>query len=333
MFTFVYVYATMARMNSRLLSRLGTLRQLEIFMKVAEHGSMARASEELYLSHSAVSVQIRKLAEAVGLPLHEVIGKKLYLTDAGRELVNTGEQVFGAIRRFDETINNMKGLTAGRLRISVVTTAKYFLPRILGPFCREYPDIDVEFHVGNRAGIIDRLNDNRDDLYIFNSLPRDLDIESHRFLPNPLAVIASRKHPLAGRKGLEWQDLEGETFLMREEGSGTRNAIQRHLDSLGLALGKTMTIESNEAIKYAVVEDMGITILSAYALADSVGTDLVQLRVAGFPILSDWYVAYPRAKPLTLIAERFLEFVLKRGPDVLPVENLERQVRRALARA
>ncbi len=322
----------MTRMDSRRLSGLGTLRQLEIFMKVAEHGSMARAAEELYLSHSAVSVQIRKLAEAVGLPLHEVIGKKLYLTDAGRELVVTGQQVFDSIRRFDETINNMKGLTAGRLRISVVTTAKYFLPRILGPFCREYPDIDVEFHVGNRAGIIDRLNDNRDDLYIFNSLPRDLDIESHRFLPNPLAVISSRQHPLAGRKGLKWQDLAGETFLMREKGSGTRNAIQRHLDSSGLQLGKTMTIESNEAIKYAVVENMGITILSAYALADSVGTDLVQLRVAGFPILSDWYVVYPRSKPLTLIAERFLEFVLKRGPDVLPVENLERQVRRALAR-
>lgn len=320
-------------MDERLFSRLGTLRQLEIFMQVAEHGSMARAAEELFLSHSAVSVQIRKLSEAVGLPLHEVIGKKLYLTDAGREVVKTGEQVFAAIRRLDETINNLKGLTAGRLRIAVVTTAKYFLPRILGPFCREYPDIEVGFHVGNRAQIIERLNDNRDDLYIFNDLPRDLDIESHRFLPNPLAVIASSRHRLAGRKGLTWQDLEGETFLMREQGSGTFNAIRRHLEANGLRLGKTMTIESNEAIKYAVVENMGITILSAYVLADAVGHDLVQLRVPGFPILSDWHVVYPASKPLSLIAERFLEFVLKRGPDVLPMENLERQVQRALAEA
>ena len=319
-------------MESRLLSKLGTLRQLEIFMTAAEHRSMARAAEVLYLSQSAVSVQIRKLAESVGLPLHEVVGKQLYLTDAGREVVKTGEQIFAAVRRLDETINNLKGLTAGRLRISVVTTAKYFVPRVLGPFCREYPDIDVEFHVGNRAEIIERLNDNRDDMYIFNDLPTDLDIEAHRFLPNPLAVIASRKHPLAGRSGLQWQDLEGETFLMREQGSGTWNAISRHLDEHGYALGKTMTIESNEAIKYAVVENMGITILSAYVLADAVGHDLVQLRIPGFPILSDWYVVYPESKPLSLIAERFLEFVLKRGPDVLPMENLERQVQRALAK-
>ena len=319
-------------MDSGLLTRVGTLRQLQIFMKVAEHGSMARAAEELFLSHSAVSLQIRKLSDALGLPLHEVVGKKLYLTDAGHEVVTTGEQIFASIRRLDETVNNLKGLTAGKLRLMVVTTAKYFLPRILGPFCREYPDIDVEFHVGNRAQVIERFNDNRDDLYIFNDLPRDLDVEAYRFLPNPLAVIASSKHRLAGKPGLSWQDLNDETFLMREEGSGTFNAIRRHLAKHELSLGKTMTIESNEAIKYAVVENMGITILSAYVLADAVGHDLVQLRVREFPILSDWYVVHGQSKSLSLIAERFLEFVLKRGSDVLPMENLERQVKEALAR-
>ena len=133
-------------MDTRLLTRLGTLRQLEIFMKVAQRRSMARAAEELHLSQSAVSLQIRKLAEAIGLPLHEVIGKKLYITDAGHEVVTAGEQVFAAIRRLDESVTNLKGLTAGKLRIMVVTTAKYFLPRILGPFCREYPDIELELH-------------------------------------------------------------------------------------------------------------------------------------------------------------------------------------------
>lgn len=318
-------------MESRLFTRLGTLRQLEIFVSVAEHRSMARAAEALHLSQSAVSLQIRKLTDAVGLPLHEVVGKQLYLTDAGREVVAAANQVFATIGRLDDTLNNMKGLTAGRLRIAVVTTAKYFLPRILGPFCRDYPEIDLEFHVGNRAQIIARIENNQDDLYIFNDLPHDLDIASHRFLPNPLAVIASRHHPLAGRQGLKWKDLKDETFLMREEGSGTFNAVRRHLEKRGESLGKTMTIASNEAIKYAVVENMGISILSAYVLADSVGPDLVQLRLEGFPILSDWHVVYPKSKPMSLIAERFLEFVLKRGPDVLPMENLERQVERALA--
>ena len=316
-----------------MLTRLGTLRQLEIFLKVAEHKSMTRAADELFLSHSAVSLQVRKLSEAIGMPLHEIVGRQLYLTDAGREVVATGTQIFDAVRRLDETINNLKGLTSGRLSISVVTTAKYFLPRILGPFCREYPDMDLAFHVVNRSEIIRRLNDNMDDLYILNGLPQELDIESYQFLPNPLAVIASSKHPLAGRKGLVWKDLADETFLMREAGSGTFEAIRDHLDENGLELGKTLTIESNEAIKYSVVENMGITILSAYVLADAVGPDLVQLRVKGFPIMSDWYVVHPRTKQLSLIAERFLEFVLKKGPDVLPMENLERQVRRALSQA
>ncbi|MEM7280707.1 MAG: LysR family transcriptional regulator [Pseudomonadota bacterium] len=320
-------------MESRLLTRLGTLRQLEIFLAVAQHGSMARASEVLFLSQSAVSLQIRRLSEAVGLPLHEVIGKKLYLTEAGQKVVETGEQIFASVRRLDETINNLKGLTAGKLRITVVTTAKYFLPRILGHFCREYPDIDVEFHVGNRAQVIQRLNNNQDDLYIFNDLPEDLDIQSHNFLPNPLAVIASSKNPLAKRQRLKWSDLENETFLMREQGSGTYNAIRRHLEANDLSLGKTMTIESNEAIKYAVVENLGITILSAYVLADAVGHDLVQLRVKDFPVMSDWHVVYPAQKPLSLIAERFLHLILRRGSDVLPLEHLEQQVQRALARA
>ncbi len=318
-------------MDTRLLSRLGTLRQLEIFLAVAEHQSMTRAAEELYLSHSAVSLQVRKLSEAIGLPLHEVIGRRLYLTEAGREVVAAGRQIFDSIRRLDDSINSLKGLTSGRLAISVVTTAKYFLPRILGPFSRDYPNLDLSFHVGNREEIMRRLDDNRDDLYIFPGLPEDMDVESFRFLPNPLAVIASSEHPLAGHSGLTWDDLKDEKFLMREPGSGTFEAIREHLSARDLALPKTMTVESNEAIKYSVAENMGITILSAYVLADGVGADLVQLRVRDFPIMSDWYVVYPRAKQLSLVAERFLEFVLNKGSDVLPMENLEQQVRRALA--
>ncbi len=293
---------------------------------------MTQAAQKLHLSHPAVSLQIRKLAQAVGLPLHEVIGRQLYLTEAGREVLAAAEQVFAVIHRLDGTISNLKGVTAGHLSISVVTTAKYFLPRILGPFWREYPDIDLSFHIGNRAQIIQRFTQNQDDLYIFNDLPADLDHESHPFLPNPLAVLASRKHHLASRKRLKWADLAEETFLLRERSSGTFSAIQRHLAANNLSFGKTMTIESNEAIKYAVAENMGITILSAYALADGVGLDLAQLPVSGFPILSDWWVAYPRAKELSRIAERFLEYLLKRGPDVLPMEKLELQVKQALAR-
>ncbi|MCY3687719.1 MAG: LysR family transcriptional regulator [Gammaproteobacteria bacterium] len=319
-------------MDTRLPARLGTLRQLEIFMKVAETQSIARAAEALYLSHSAVSVQIRKLAEAVGLPLHEVIGKQLYLTEAGQEVVASGRELFEAIARLDGKLNDLKGLNAGSLSIAVVTTAKYFLPRILGPFCREYPGIDVAFMVGNRAQIIERLNGNRDDFYIFSDPPDNLEIDSRPFLPNPLAVVASAKNPLNRRKRLNWEDLQEQKFLLREQGSGTHITIQKHLSENGLSLGKTMVIESNEAIKYAVMADMGITILSAYVLANATEDGLAQLRVKGFPIMSHWHVVNLKSKKLSLIAERFLDFILNRSRDVLPMEHIEQQVRRALAR-
>jgi len=319
-------------METRLLTRLGTLRQVEIFMKVAENLSITRAAEELHLSHSAVSVQVAKLADALGLPLHEVHGKQLRLTDAGHQVVQTGHELFAAIRRLDDNLADLKGLSAGSLRISVVTTAKYFLPRILGPFCRDYPAIEVSFKVGNRAQIIDRLNNSEDDLYIFNDPPSHLPLATYRFLPNPLAVIASKNNPLSRRRKLRWEDLAGQTLLMREQGSGTASAIRSHLTAKQLQVVKTMVIESNEAIKYSVIENMGITILSAYVLANASEDGLVQLPVAGFPILSDWYVVHPQQRRLPLIAERFLEFVLKRGPHVLPMENIERQVREALAR-
>ena len=318
-------------MDTRLLARLGTLRQLEIFMKVAQTQSITRAAEALFLSHSAVSVQIRKLAEAVGLPLHEVIGKRLYLTEAGREVAASGRELFEVIARLDGKLNDLKGLTAGSLSIAVVTTAKYFLPRILGPFCQLYPDIDVAFMVGNRAQIIERLNGNMDDFYIFSDPPADLEIDSRPFLPNPLAVIASDKNPLNQRRRLHWDDLQGQKFLMREQGSGTQITVQKHLQEMGLTLGKTMVIESNEAIKYAVMADMGITILSAYVLANASEDGLAQLRVEGFPIMSHWYVVNLKTKKLSLLAERFLDFILNRSRDVLPMEHIEQQVRRALA--
>ena len=315
--------------ETRLLTRLGTLRQLEIFMKVAETRSITRAAEALFLSHSAVSVQVHKLAEAMGLPLHEVVGKQLYLTEAGEEVAQTGHELFSVIQRLNEKLDALKGLTAGHFRISVVSTAKDFLPHLLGPFCRKYPDIDVEFLVGNRQQIIDRLNQNLDDLYIFSDPPTDADIDSYPFLPNPLAVIASKNHHLSGRKRLEWSQLAGEKFLMREPGSGTRNAVENYLREQGLKLGRTMVIESNEAIKFAVMENMGITILSAYVLANAEREGLVQLPVKGFPLMTHWSLVQLRSKKLSLIAERFLEFVTQRGAEVLPMRKIEQHIQRA----
>ncbi len=318
-------------MDTRLLSRLGTLRQLEIFLKVAETGGIASAAEELHLSHSAVSLQVRKLADTLGMPLHEIVGRRLYLTQAGHEVVRAGRELVTVVSRLDERLDDLKGLRKGSLRIAVVSTAKYFLPRILGAFREQHPGIDVEFKVGNRTQIIERFTQNLDDLYVFSDPPEDMDIETFPFLPNPLVVVASVNNPLADRANLRWQDLNRETFLLRESGSGTMNAVQQHLESTGRRIENRMVIESNETIKFMVMENMGISILSAHGLANASEDGLVQLRLQGFPIMSQWYLAKIPGKQLSLTADRFMDFALNRQEDVLPMRQIQEQVARALA--
>jgi len=285
------------------------------------------------VTQPSVSNQVKKLSQALNIELYEVIGKKIYLTHAGEEVVRTGKEIFESINRLDESINNIKCVKSGLLKISVVTTAKYFLPHMLGPFCKLYPEIDVEFKVGNRAQIIERLKANLDDFYIFSDPPEDLDIIRHQFLPNPLAVIASTDNPLSKRKKLRWEDLSGEKFLMREHGSGTNNAIINHLKEHQLKIDKKMVIESNEAIKISVAENMGIAIISAYVLSSSKEDGLKQLRIPTFPIMSYWQIIHLREKRLSLIAQHFLEFVLNKRQDILPMKKIEAHIKKSLQKS
>ena len=175
--------------------------------------------------------------------------------------------------------------------------------------------------MGNRAQIIQRLKGNLDDLYIFSDPPDDLDIKKYKFLPNPLAVIAASENPLSKRKKLQWSDLAEQKFLIRESGSGTYNAIEQHLKKHDFKIERKMVIESNEAIKYSVKENMGISILSAYVLSNASEDGLEQLNVQTFPISSNWYLVHLKQKKLSFITERFLEFVLNRRNDLLPAKN------------
>ena len=314
----------------RLLARLGTLRQMEIFLKVAELNSIAQAAEQLHLTQPSVSIQVRKLAETMGVPLYEVIGKRLSLTEAGRQVEAAGREIFAIVNRLDDSLNDLKGLQSGTLRISVVTTAKYFLPYILAPFCELYPGVEVEFNIANRSVTVERLNENLDDVYIFSELPDSLDICAYPFLPNPIAVIASREHPLAGRKRLRWKDIENERFLMREAGSGSLLGVQNYLAANKLSMKDVMTIQSNEAIKHAIMANMGISIISAYILGNADTDGLIQLNVSGFPIMSQWQIVHLKDKKLSSVAQRFLDFTLDHGRDLLPMKKIEDNVQSAL---
>jgi LysR family transcriptional regulator, low CO2-responsive transcriptional regulator len=297
--------------------RRSTLRQLEVFEAIVRFGSFTRAAEELFLTQPTVSLQIKKLTDAVGLPLFEQIGKKIYLTDAGRELHQMNLDIFERFDRFEMVTSNMKGMKAGKLRLAVVTTAKYFAPRLLGMFCSEYPGVEVSLKVTNREQTLERLISNRDDLYILGQPPKQIDVIAETFLKNPLVVLASVNHPLANEKKITLQRIAKESFLSRESGSGTRIATERFFAKQGLKPNIRMELGSNEAIKQAVIGGLGISILSRHTLAlDIPNGQLVVLDVQGFPINRHWYYAYPAGKQLSIVAQVFLEY-LQQAPQLL----------------
>jgi DNA-binding transcriptional LysR family regulator len=287
-----------------------TLGQLQAFEAVARLGSFSGAARELFVTQPAISKKIRLLQDEVGLALFEQIGKRIHLTDAGRLLLTVCTDWLDTWSRFEQSIADLQGLKQGKLRIAVVTTSKYFMPRVLGPFCDRYPGIDVSMEVVNRDRLLERLARNDDDLYVMGVPPDNLDIDSEPLISNPLVVVAPASHPLAQRNRLRLTDLANEPFLMREHGSGTRIAVERMFAEKGTPLNVRMELGSNEAIKQAVAGGLGLAIMSRHALNPLTGNDgLAELNVQGFPIRRFWYVVTPKGKQLSVVAQTFLEFL------------------------
>jgi len=287
-----------------------TLRQLEVFEAIARHSSFTRAAEELYLTQPTASMQIKKLSEAVGLPLFEQVGKRIHLTDAGMALQATCKEIFAAMTNFEMLVSDMKGLKQGKLRLAVVTTAKYFAPRLLGQFCKQYPGIDISLKVSNRERLLERFSENQDDLYVLGQPPEGLDVIYEPFLDNPLVVLVPNDHPLVGKRNISLAQIANEPFIMREAGSGTRIAVERLFREHDLELRVRMELGSNEAIKQAIIGGLGISVLSRHTLAlDAAMGQLTILDVKHFPIKRQWYAAYPAGKQPTIVAQTFLEYL------------------------
>lgn len=288
-----------------------TFRQLETFAEVARQQSFTKAAEALHLTQPAVSIQIRQIVETIGLPLFEQNGREIALTAAGEELLTTVHDLDDAWNRFESAIDDLKGLKRGKLRVGLVTTAKHFLPRMLGDFYRRYPDIDIQLEIANRQGIVERLLGNQDDLYVMSYPPTNLDIVSQPFLDNEYVVLAPEAHWAVG-KALTLQELATEPFLLREQGSGSRHVIDQHMRDTGIQLKVRLSLASNEAIRELVASGMGLTVLSRQALGDRPGHDgLAILDVAGFPLKRQWNVVHLRGKVLSLPARAFLADLLR----------------------
>jgi DNA-binding transcriptional LysR family regulator len=288
-----------------------TLRQLQVFEKVASHLNYSRAAEELYLSQPAVSMQIKQLEAHIGLPLFEQMGKKIFLTEAGRELFHYARNIAQQLTEMEAMFDEMKGLGQGKLTLSVVNTANYFTPQLLATFCQRHPNINVILQVANRDAVLKQLADNSTDLAIMGQPPSGLDISSRQFLDNPLVVIAAPSHPLARLKQVKFSQLADHTFLSREQGSGTRSAMERVFAQHHIQPHISMEMETNEAIKQAVQAGMGLGILSLHSIELELETKrLVVLNVEHFPLLRHWFVAHRCNKRLSSAALAFKEFLL-----------------------
>ncbi|MES9899192.1 MAG: LysR family transcriptional regulator [Sedimenticola sp.] len=288
-----------------------TLRQLKVFEAVATRLSYTAAAKELYLSQPAVSMQIRQLEENVGLPLFEKLGKKIHLTEAGRELHGYGRNISHQLDEMEEVMESLKGVSRGRLEIAVASTVNYFAPKALGGFSRLYPNVKLSLEVTNRRSLVQMLEQNEKDMVLMGQPPKGIDLDSEAFMENPLVVIAPPDHPLVGEKKVSTARLSEETFLMREEGSGTRLAMERFFDDRGVEINKGMKMTRNEAIKQAVRAGLGLGVVSTHTIELEVEAGkLVILDVEDFPLRRKWFVVHRHGKRLSPSGQAFKDFLL-----------------------
>jgi DNA-binding transcriptional LysR family regulator len=299
-----------------------TFRQLQIFESVARHLSYTRASEELHLTQPAVSMQIKQLEQSVGLPLFEQLGKKVFLTDAGHEFNRYSSAIGTQLDELEQVVNEMKGLKRGRLTIAVASTANYFVPRLLAAFCQRHGEVTVSLEVTNREQLLKGLVENRTDLVIMGQPPEEMELVAERFMDNPLVVVAPPDHPLAKARQIPLARLLEETFLVREQGSGTRSAVERFFSANQLALSTPMEMSSNEAIKQGVEAGLGLGIVSLHTLEMELALKrLVILDVVKFPIMRYWHIVNRSGKRLSLVAQGFQKFVQEQSAQILKIPS------------
>ena len=295
-----------------------TFRQLKVFESAARHLSYTRAAEELHLSQPGVSMQIKQLEGMVGLPLFEQIGKKMHLTGAGREVYAYSDSIGHMLDEAEVVLDELKGLQSGRLSISVATTASHFTTRLLAAFSQRYEDIIISLDITNRASLREQLEANRPDLVIMGQPPEGVEVEADAFMENPLVMIAPAGHVLSGRKNIPLSEIENESFVVREPGSGTRGAIERFFARHDIEFHSGIEMTSNEAIKQAVEAGLGLGIVSIHTLELELETKRLQLLdVKDFPIERHWYILQRKGKRLSPAAQAFKTFVLEQAKEFI----------------
>ncbi len=288
-----------------------TLRQLQVFESAARHLSFSRAAVELHLSQPGVSMQIKQLEAMVGQSLFEQLGKKIFLTGVGREVLRASQAIAQQLVDLEDTLNDLRGLKQGALTVGVVSTVSYFAIGLISRFRQEHPEVRITLNVVNREALLAQLANNEVDLALMGQAPEGHDLESTPFMENPLVVIAPFGHPLAKRKNIALAHIVEADFVAREPGSGTRGATEVFFQAHGMTLRVAMEMNKNEAIKQAVEAGLGLSVVSRHAVTQELAAHrLAILNVEGFPIRRQWHLVHRRNKHFSVAADAFARFVL-----------------------
>ncbi|EKZ95416.1 LysR family transcriptional regulator [Cupriavidus metallidurans] len=295
-----------------------TLRQLKVFETVARHLSFSRAAEELHLTQPAVSTQVRQLELHVGLPLFEQLGKRIYLTPAGTEMLHYSRCIIQQFREAEDAMAQLKGISGGRLNVAVISAGDYFFPRLLAEFMNRHESVTLNLAVHNREELLHQLAGNLTDLAVMVRPPEGMDTIAEAFAPHPYVIVAAPNHPLVGQRNIPLSDLAEEAFVSREKGSDTWNSMQEGFAGRLSNLRIAMEIKSTETIKQAVIANMGIAFLSAHTVGlELQAGKLAVLDIQGFPVMLNWYVVHRKNKRLPPVALAFKHFLMEEGATLI----------------
>ena len=298
-------------------NRQPTMRQLQLVQALARYQNLSVVAEKLHISQPSVSIQLKNLSELIGLPVYQMQGKKLALTDAGKAVIRSANTIFQTLENLKTDIDNLQGVVTGTLLISVVTTAQYFLPLLLAAFAKQHPEVEVKLEIGNRDRIQSRLLNNSDDFYLFSKIPSDVQVIETPFLDNELVVVVPENHELARFPRVNLARLSHYPFILREAGSGTREYTVDLFKQQGFVLNEKMTIASSEAIKQAVAAGLGISVISKHSLDFGIMPGIKILNVEHFPIRSKWRLVQNASRQPTLLATAFQKFMVENGGHIL----------------
>jgi len=308
--------------------RSATLRQLRVFASAATHLSFARAAAELHLTAPAISLQIAELERHAGQRLFERLGKRVYLTPAGEAMLRTSTAILTHLRALEEELATKQGIDGGLLGVGVISAGDYFFPALLAAFCARHEAVQVALAVCNRAELLARLDRNQVDLAIMGKPPEGGDFEAVAFAQHPFVIVAAPGHPLARRRRIALDSLSEESFIVREQGSHTREIMDQALKRARIRPRVAIEASSTETIKQAVASGFGLAFISLHAIGLEVEAGRVAvLDIVDFPVRRQWYVVHRRGKHLPAVTRAFAEFLGLEGEA-----GIGRQLPPALAR-